>query len=102
MRFLFLALVALALPFAASKQPNIVLIMTDDQGYGDLGVHGNTAIDTPRLDQFASESLVMERFYVNPLCSPTRASLMTGVTICVREFCIHLEERPRCGETKLR
>lgn len=78
MRFLFLALAALASPFAASNQPNIVLIMTDDQGYGDLGVHGNTTIDTPRLDQFASESLVMERFYVNPLCSPTRASLMTG------------------------
>ncbi|MBT3481787.1 MAG: sulfatase-like hydrolase/transferase, partial [Opitutales bacterium] len=52
--------------------------MTDDQGYGDLGVHGNDIIDTPHLDRFAGESLGMDRFYVNPLCAPTRASLMTG------------------------
>ncbi|MCK5173809.1 MAG: arylsulfatase, partial [Planctomycetes bacterium] len=58
--------------------PNIILIMTDDQGYGDLGVHGNTKIKTPNLDRFAKESLEMTRFYVNPLCSPTRSSLMTG------------------------
>ncbi len=59
-------------------RPNIVLVMTDDQGFGDLGVHGNELIETPNLDRFAGESLEMERFYVNPLCSPTRASLMTG------------------------
>ena len=58
--------------------PNIILIMTDDQGYGDLGVHGNAKIKTPNLDHFAKESLEMTRFYVNPLCSPTRSSLMTG------------------------
>lgn len=63
---------------AAGDNPNMILVMTDDQGYGDLGVHGNDQIDTPNLDRFASESLGMERFYVNPLCAPTRASLMTG------------------------
>ena len=62
----------------ASERPNIILVMTDDQGYGDLGVHGNDIIDTPHLDRFAGESLGMDRFYVNPLCAPTRASLMTG------------------------
>ncbi len=52
--------------------------MTDDQGYGDLGAHGNDAIDTPNLDAFARESLEMTRFYVEPVCSPTRSSLLTG------------------------
>lgn len=62
----------------AEKPVNVILVMTDDQGYGDMGVHGNDQIDTPHLDAFAKESLWMERFYVNPLCAPTRASLMTG------------------------
>lgn len=62
----------------ASERPNIILVMTDDQGYGDLGVHGNDIIDTPHLDRFAGEPLGMDRFYVNPLCTPNRASLMTG------------------------
>ena len=59
-------------------KPNIILVMTDDQGYGDLGSHGNSVIRVPHLDRFANESLEMTRFYVDPLCSPTRASLMTG------------------------
>lgn len=63
---------------SAENRPNVILVMTDDQGYGDLGAHGNEQIDTPNLDKFAKESLGMERFYVNPLCAPTRASLMTG------------------------
>ena len=63
---------------AASGRPNIVLILTDDQGYGDAGVHGNDAIRTPHLDRFAREGIEMTRFYVSPVCAPTRASLMTG------------------------
>ena len=63
---------------AGDERPNIVIVLTDDQGYGDLGVHGNSNISTPNLDRFARESLEMTRFYVNPLCSPSRASLMTG------------------------
>ena len=58
--------------------PNIVLIMTDDQGYGDLGVTGNPLIRTPHLDRLASGSAKMESFSVSPVCAPTRASLMTG------------------------
>ncbi len=52
--------------------------MTDDQGYGDLGFHGNPQVKTPRLDALARESVRFRSFYVSPVCSPTRASLMTG------------------------
>ncbi len=48
-------------------KPNVILILTDDQGYGDLGIHGNLVIETPVLDQFASESAHFDRFYVSPL-----------------------------------
>jgi arylsulfatase A-like enzyme len=61
-----------------NRRPNVVLIITDDQGYGDLGVHGNDKIRTPNLDRLAGESVRLTRFYVCPVCSPTRASLMTG------------------------
>ena len=64
--------------FAQNPRPNIILVLTDDQDFYDLGFHGNPEIDTPNLDRFASESLKMGRFYVSPLCSPTRASIMTG------------------------
>lgn len=57
---------------------NVILIITDDQGYGDLGFHGNPYIQTPNLDQFASNSIRFTHFYVCPVCAPTRASLMTG------------------------
>ena len=61
-----------------SKRPNVILIMTDDQGYGDLGCHGNDKIKTPNIDRFYEESVRFTNFYVCPLCSPTRASLLTG------------------------
>ncbi|MHC5112658.1 MAG: sulfatase-like hydrolase/transferase, partial [Planctomycetota bacterium] len=86
---LALALVATASVTLAGK-PNIVLIMTDDQGYGDLGSTGNQVIDTPALDKMAKKSAHLSRFYVSPVCSPTRASLMTGRynyrTRCVDTF----------------
>ncbi|MEL7119119.1 MAG: arylsulfatase [Bacteroidota bacterium] len=63
---------------ALKDLPNILLILTDDQGYGDLGFHGNPIIQTPFLDQLAKESVRFTNFYVSPVCSPTRASLMTG------------------------
>ena len=62
----------------AETQANIVLIMTDDMGYGDLEFHGNTVIDTPNLDAMAKRSARLTNFYVSPVCAPTRASLMTG------------------------
>jgi len=62
----------------AQSRPNIILIMTDDQGYGDLGFTGNPHIKTPVLDRFAEESICFDHFYVSPVCAPTRSSLMTG------------------------
>ncbi len=62
----------------AHRPPNILLIITDDQGYGDLGCHGNPVLHTPNLDRLHAESVRMKQFYVCPVCSPTRACLMTG------------------------
>jgi arylsulfatase A len=63
---------------AKRKRPNIVLIMTDDQGWGDISSHGNDKIDTPVMDRLASDGARFERFFVSPVCAPTRASLLTG------------------------
>jgi arylsulfatase len=60
------------------KHPNVIIIMTDDQGYGDLGITGNPHIKTPVIDKFAEESITFKNFYVSPVCAPTRSSLMTG------------------------
>lgn len=60
------------------KPPNVLLVLTDDQGFGDLGIHQNAAIETPTLDQLATSSVRLNRFYVSPVCAPTRASLLTG------------------------
>lgn len=63
---------------AAVRRPNVILIMTDDQGYGDLHCHGNTMIRTPALDQLHQGSVRLTNFHVDPTCSPTRAALLTG------------------------
>jgi arylsulfatase A-like enzyme len=60
------------------RRPNVLIILTDDQGYGDLGCHGNPRIKTPNLDRFARESVRLKTFCVSPVCSPTRSSLLTG------------------------
>lgn len=61
-----------------APQPNVLLIMTDDQGYGDVASHGNPIIKTPRQDQLAAEGARLDHFFVSPVCAPTRASLLTG------------------------
>ena len=61
-----------------SRRPNVILVMTDDQGYGDLSCHGNPVLRTPNLDRLHAESVRFTDFHVNPFCAPTRASLMTG------------------------
>jgi len=63
---------------ATQTRPNVILVLTDDQGIGDLGCHGNPWIHTPNLDRFYQESLHLINFHVTPLCTPTRAGIMTG------------------------
>lgn len=60
------------------SRPNIILIMTDDQGYGDVGCLGNPVLKTPNLDRLHSQSVRLTDFHVSPFCTPTRAALMTG------------------------
>lgn len=60
------------------EHPNVLLILTDDQGWGDLASHGNSKISTPTLDALANQSARLDRFYVSPVCAPTRAALLTG------------------------
>lgn len=60
------------------ESPNILLIMTDDQAYGDLSMNGNPVLETPVIDKLAQEGVYANHFYVSPVCAPTRASLLTG------------------------
>lgn len=62
----------------APNKPNVILVITDDQGYGDIGAHGNTVIKTPNIDNFYNESYHLTDFHVGPTCAPTRSGLMTG------------------------
>lgn len=62
----------------AAEKPNVIVIMTDDQGYGDLGCHGNPDVKTPELDRLAQESVSFSNFHVDSYCAPTRSALMTG------------------------
>ena len=61
-----------------AERPNIIVIMTDDQGWGDLSLNGNTDLSTPNIDSLAEDGAKFERFFVCPVCSPTRAEFLTG------------------------
>ncbi|QDT63488.1 arylsulfatase [Calycomorphotria hydatis] len=64
---------------AANEKPaNVIIVITDDQGYGDIGAHGNTMIQTPEMDRLWAESIRLTDFHVDPTCSPTRSALMSG------------------------
>src|ERR1700758_679767 len=71
---------SLATPLVAQgrKRPNIVIILADDQGWGDLSVNGNTNLSTPHIDSLARDGAIFDRFYVCAVCSPTRAEFLTG------------------------
>src|SRR6476620_7228768 len=80
----FLAAVALAAflwapASAADAKPNVLIVMTDDQGLGDFSFMGNPVLKTPNLDAFARQSVRFTDFHVCPMCSPTRGQLMTGM-----------------------
>ena len=74
----FLASTAAAAAFGQTRRPNVVLIISDDQGYGDLSIHGNPHLKTPHIDSIGTSGVQFTQFHVNPVCSPTRSSLMTG------------------------
>jgi arylsulfatase A-like enzyme len=80
--FILLAAIALAVPAAAqpgqSARPNVVLIITDDVGYGDIGSYGAPDVKTPNIDSLAKAGTRLTDFYAAPSCSPTRAALLTG------------------------
>ncbi|MFT5465235.1 MAG: arylsulfatase A-like enzyme [Verrucomicrobiales bacterium] len=80
MKSLFLVpfLLCAALNSAAAGSPNVVVILTDDQGWGDLSLNGNTNLNTPNIDSLARDGAAFERFFVCPVCSPTRAEFLTG------------------------
>lgn len=64
---------------ATSRRPNVIIVMTDDQGYGEFSCHGNPIARTPHIDRLASQSLRLTDFHVAPMCTPTRGQLMTGL-----------------------
>lgn len=79
------------------KRPNVIIVLTDDQGYGDLSCHGNQVLKTPQLDRLFSESVRFTDFHAAPMCTPTRGQLMTGVD-CLRNGAMNVG----CGRVFMR
>ena len=75
---ILLGLISGQIASTKAEQPNVIVFLTDDQGWGDLSIHGNTNLSTPNIDRIATEGMAFDRFYVSPICSPTRAEFMTG------------------------
>lgn len=71
-------LTVVAMAAVSGTRANVILILTDDQGYGEIGAHGNPLIKTPNLDRMHAESVRLTDFHVDPTCSPTRSALLTG------------------------
>lgn len=71
-------MLAAATSLPAASRPNVIVILTDDQGWGDLSLHGNRNLRTPHIDSLATGGAQCDRFYVCPVCSPTRAEFLTG------------------------
>src|ERR1044071_2228314 len=70
----------LAAPLRAQprRRPKVVVILADDQGWGDLSINGNTNLRTPHIDSLAADGALLDRFYVCAVCAPTRAEFLTG------------------------
>ncbi|MFN9943406.1 MAG: sulfatase-like hydrolase/transferase, partial [bacterium] len=64
--------------YTAERRPNIIIVLTDDQGYGDVGRHGNPVLKTPNLDRLHDESVRFTDFHVSPTCAPTRSAILSG------------------------
>ena len=81
----------------AAEKPNVVVLITDDQGYGDLSCHGNPVLKTPNLDKLHSQSVRLTDFHACPMCTPTRGQLLTGQD-CLRNGAMNVSS----GRTLLR
>ena len=75
---LILLLMIWGCQFQKNHLPNVILILTDDQGWGDLSLNGNLDLSTPHIDKLARTGTRFDRFFVSPVCSPTRAEILTG------------------------
>ena len=76
---LFIVFLLISCQIDQDDRPNIVLLLADDLGYGELGSYGQTVIKTPNLDELAEKSMIFTNFYAgSPVCSPSRAVLLTG------------------------
>jgi len=90
-RFLFslVLLLVFSVQVHAAERPNVVIVMTDDQGYPEVSAHGNPVLQTPNLDALHSQSLRLIDFHVAPMCAPTRGQLLTGLD-AARNGCINV------------
>ncbi len=77
-RFILVWLFFIPVTAWSDQKPNVIVILADDQGWGDLSMNGNINLNTPRIDSLAREGVIFDRFYVCPVCSPTRAEFLTG------------------------
>ena len=84
----FVSLVCVCHEVRGAERPNVIVILTDDQGWGDLSCNGNASSETPHIDRLASDGARFQHFYVSPVCSPTRAEFplegITFVVVCIR------------------
>lgn len=78
MKSTMIVLAAMSAAVAAAERPNVVIFLSDDQGWGDLSVNGNTNLQTPNIDSLARDGAMFDRFYACPVCAPTRAEMLTG------------------------
>ncbi len=78
-RGLLVCLLSLVATVAFAARPNVIVVLTDDQGYGELSCHGNPVLKTPNLDRLHGQSVRLVDFHVAPMCTPTRGQLMTGL-----------------------
>jgi arylsulfatase A-like enzyme len=92
-----LAVLLVAAPAVAADRPNVVVLITDDQGYGDLSCHGNPVLKTPNLDRLHAQSVRLTDFHACPMCTPTRGQLLTGQD-CLRNGAMNVSS----GRTLLR
>lgn len=67
--------------YFVNSKPNVIIFLADDLGWNDIGFHGSHHLKTPNIDTMASDGILLNRYYTQPLCSPSRGALLTGISI---------------------